>query len=213
MPVLPPTDEFDLRQQRGRHLHEIDAAAQDRRGKAGEIADHAAAERDDQIVALDPGRDQRLADLFEAGIGLRPLAFRDDDARGRDAGRGQRRFGRSSQCLRHGAVGDDRGAHAGPQRGDARAERGQHAAADDDVIGAVAERDIDRDDRRNVSAARSWLTLIPSVVGWAAGAATPSRARSASMHSSTMRSCGTSRETDRQVGVGIDRLALARSGG
>ena len=43
----------DLRQQRGRHLHEIDAAAQDRRGKAREIADHAAAERDHQIVALD----------------------------------------------------------------------------------------------------------------------------------------------------------------
>ena len=55
---------IDLRQQRGRHLHEIDAAAQDRRGKAGEIADHAAAERDHEIVALDLGRDQRLADLF-----------------------------------------------------------------------------------------------------------------------------------------------------
>ena len=55
---------IDLRQQRGRHLHEIDAAAQDRRGKAGEIADHAAAERDHQIVALDLRRDQRFADLF-----------------------------------------------------------------------------------------------------------------------------------------------------
>ena len=61
---------IDLRQQRGRHLHEIDAAAQDRGGKAGEIADHAAAERDDEIVALDLGRDQGLADLFQAGIGF-----------------------------------------------------------------------------------------------------------------------------------------------
>ena len=84
---------IDLRQQRGRHLHEIDAAAQDRRGKAGEIADHAAAERDHQIVALDLGRDQRLGDLLEAGIGLRALAFVDDDPRGRDAGRRQRGFG------------------------------------------------------------------------------------------------------------------------
>jgi hypothetical protein len=42
-------------------------------------------------------------------------------------------------------VGDDRGARAGPQRGDARAQRLQHAAADDDVIGALAERDIDGD--------------------------------------------------------------------
>ena len=54
---------IDLRQQRGRHLDEINAAAQDRRGKACEIADHAAAERDHQIVALDLRRDQRFADL------------------------------------------------------------------------------------------------------------------------------------------------------
>ncbi len=82
-----------LRQQRGRHLHEIDAAAQDRRCKAGEIADHAAAERDHQIVALDLGRDQRFGDLFETGIGFRPLAFLDDDSRGRNAGLGQRTLG------------------------------------------------------------------------------------------------------------------------
>ena len=84
---------IDLRQQRGRHLHEIDAAAQDRRGKAREIADHAAAERDHQIVALDLGRDQRLGDLLEAGIALRALAFLDDDPRGGDAGRRERALG------------------------------------------------------------------------------------------------------------------------
>jgi hypothetical protein len=69
-PGLAADRRVDLRQQRGRHLHEIDAAAQDRRRKAGEIADHAAAERDHQIVALDFGRDQRLGDLFESGIGF-----------------------------------------------------------------------------------------------------------------------------------------------
>ena len=82
-----------LRQKRGRHLHEIDAATQDRRRKAGEIADHAAAERDHQIVAFDLCRDQGLADLFEAGIGFRPLALLDDDARRRNAGFRQRAFG------------------------------------------------------------------------------------------------------------------------
>ena len=35
---------IDLRQQRGRHLYEVDAAAQDGCREAGEIADHAAAE-------------------------------------------------------------------------------------------------------------------------------------------------------------------------
>ena len=53
---------IDLRQQRGRNLHVIDAAAHHRRGKAREIADHAAAERDHEIAALDPGGDQRIAD-------------------------------------------------------------------------------------------------------------------------------------------------------
>ena len=84
---------IDLRQQRGRHLHEIDAAPQDRRREAGEIADDAAAERDHQIVALDLGRDQRFADFLEAGIALGALAFLDDDPRGRDAGGRQRGFG------------------------------------------------------------------------------------------------------------------------
>ena len=47
----------------------------------------------DQVAALDPGREQRLGDLFETGIGLRRFAFRDDDARGRDAGLGKRTLG------------------------------------------------------------------------------------------------------------------------
>src|SRR6185312_14465339 len=55
----------DLRQQRGRHLHEIDAAAYARRGEAGEIADDAAAERDHQIAALDARADDLLADALE----------------------------------------------------------------------------------------------------------------------------------------------------
>ena len=52
-----------------------------RRGKAGEIADHAAAERDDEIAALDARRDDRLADLLEVAKLLRAFAGRHDDAR------------------------------------------------------------------------------------------------------------------------------------
>src|SRR5829696_5280861 len=94
----------------------------------------------------------------------------------------------------HGAVRDDGGAHAGAQRGDARAERGQHAAADDDVIGAITEGDVDGDIGGMFQWRSHGVTLIPSVVGWAEGALAHSRARRASIHSSTMRSCGTSRE-------------------
>ena len=67
---------IDLRQQRGRHLHVVDAAAHGRGGKAGQIADHAAAERDHQVAAFDARGDDRLADLsrttrklFEASPG------------------------------------------------------------------------------------------------------------------------------------------------
>ena len=45
-----------------------------RGGKAGEIADHPAAERDDQIAAFDARRDDRLADLFEDAKAFRALA-------------------------------------------------------------------------------------------------------------------------------------------
>ena len=137
-----------LRQQRRRYLHEIDAATDDRGGEAGEIADHAAAERHDQIVALDLRGDQPLADLLEHGVALGRLAFADDDARRCDAGGGKRRFHGCEPMRGDAAVGNDRGARARPQGGDAFAERTQHAAADDDVVGAFAQPDIDDGRRR-----------------------------------------------------------------
>ena len=151
---------IDLRQQRGRHLDEIEAAPHARRREAREIADHAAAERDDEIVALDPRRDQRLADVFEyrrsffepspAGTMTcdtpMPAASSDVCAAGEM---------RAPDIL----VGDDRGARARPQRRHARSELREHAAADHDVIGAVAERDIDDDRIVRSAAARSWRFL------------------------------------------------------
>ncbi len=53
----------------------------------------------------------------------------------------ERGFGGGKQMTRDVFVGDDKGLGARPQRGDARAERRQHAAADDDVVAARAERD------------------------------------------------------------------------
>ena len=44
--------------------------------------------------------------------------------------------------LGHGLVGDDRALGARPQRLDALAERGEQPAADDDVVGARAQRDL-----------------------------------------------------------------------
>ena len=76
----------DLRQQRRRHLHEIDAAQQRRRGKAGDIADDAAAERDEHGAALDAERQDVLAQLGEMREVLGRLAGRQDDRVLRDAG-------------------------------------------------------------------------------------------------------------------------------
>ena len=54
---------IDLRQQGGRHLDEVDAAQQRRGGKAGEIADHAAAQRDQRRLAVGPLVEQRIHQL------------------------------------------------------------------------------------------------------------------------------------------------------
>ena len=56
----------DLRQQRGRHLHERQAAQRGRRGEAGEIADHAAAQRDHRGAPLDP----RVQQLRSTHVGV-----------------------------------------------------------------------------------------------------------------------------------------------
>ena len=45
-----------MREQRGRHLHERNAAQITRRNESREIAHHAAAERDDERFAFQPMR-------------------------------------------------------------------------------------------------------------------------------------------------------------
>src|SRR3546814_13659182 len=61
----------DLGQQAGRDLHEVEAAQGDSGGKAGEVADHAAAQRHQRCRALDLAIDE-LADqpteLVEASL-------------------------------------------------------------------------------------------------------------------------------------------------
>ena len=60
----------------------------DRRGEAGEIADHAAAQRHDEVAALDARGDHRVADPLENGKALVPspggtITRADADAGGR----------------------------------------------------------------------------------------------------------------------------------
>ena len=136
---------IDLREQRRRHLHVIDAASHHRRRKAREIADHAAAERHHHVVALDASGDQRLAYALECLELLRRLACRHDDFGRRDAGGIERLASRAEMQVRDRLVGDDRRLGAGLERGGPVAERGQYAAPDDNVIGALAQSDVDGD--------------------------------------------------------------------
>ncbi len=50
-----------LGEQRRRDLHQADAALQDAGGESGKVADDAAAERDDDIAAIEPQVQQRVA--------------------------------------------------------------------------------------------------------------------------------------------------------
>ena len=61
----------DLREQAGRHLHEIAAALQDGGGKADQVADHAAAKSDDMVGALDAEREQPVDKVGEMRPALR----------------------------------------------------------------------------------------------------------------------------------------------
>ena len=193
-PGFPADGRIDLRQQRGRRLHEIEAAAQNRCSKACEIADHTAAQCDHKIVALDLRRDQLLANLRHHAVAFGGLAAPDDDPRRRDARFRQRGFRSRKPVLRDRLVGDDRDPRAGPQRCDAGAELGQHMAPDHDLIGAVAKRDID--DRRTRGCQWNGHEREPSE-GRASSCATAgvSRPVKAATQSSTTLSCGTSCES------------------
>ena len=136
---------IDLRQQRGRHLHKVEAAPDDGGGKSGEIADHSAAQRDHEVGALDTGFDQSLAQALEHGKALGALARRYRRRGGGDAGLGERGLGGCEVVARDGLVGDDGHLGTRAQRSDPPPERQQLAAADMDLIAALPERNIDDD--------------------------------------------------------------------
>jgi hypothetical protein len=121
-PGLAADRGVDLRQQAGRHLHEIQPAPHARRRISCKIADHSATERDDEIVALDLGFDQRVADTLERDKTFRPLAGRDHDARGRHAGGGKLLHDALQMRVRDILVGDDREPRARLERRNARAK-------------------------------------------------------------------------------------------
>lgn len=80
---------IDLRQKRGGHLDEIHAAPDDAGGEAREVSDHAAAERDHRVAALQPRREHAVDDLLQGVEALGLLAGRKHDRRRFDAAPGK----------------------------------------------------------------------------------------------------------------------------
>src|ERR1700752_4214362 len=68
----------DLREQCRGQLNEVDAALIARRSEPYEIADDAAAERDEAAVAVEAGLDEAIDDGRERRQGLVPLAVGND---------------------------------------------------------------------------------------------------------------------------------------
>ena len=108
--------------------------------------------------------------------------------------------------LGDGAVGDDGGAGAGPQGGDAAAQRLQHVAADHDVIGAIAERDIDGDGIGMLQG-RGHGVALRRVRCFAGGVAAQPGVQGLDTFIDDLFVRHVARP-DRDVGVLIDRLAL-----
>ena len=125
--------------------------------------------------------------------------FTDGDA---DAGAGERGFRRREMMARHRLVGDDRDLAARPEPGDPLAERREQAAADRDVIGAVAERDIDGDRIAGAQAARSWRGAFRR---GAFGRDAAAQAFEDFIDDGFVRHVA---RFHREVGFGIDRIAL-----
>jgi len=130
---------IDLRQQRGRHLHEVDAALVDRGREAGEVADHPAAERHQQAAPVEALAQQPLEDAIERLPILVGLAIGKADRHER-RGAGQRR---GEPCLVEPAdriVGDHRDLPPPGETGQRIVAR-QQPGADQDRIATLAERD------------------------------------------------------------------------
>ena len=68
-----------LRKKSGGNLHEADAAAQRGGAEAGQVADHPAAKRNNDVASFDARLDQRIRDAREFLVGLCRLARRTND--------------------------------------------------------------------------------------------------------------------------------------
>ena len=195
-PGLAADRRIDLGEERGRHLHDADAAPQDARGEAGQVADHAAAKGDDAVAALDAELEQALAKRSEHGKALACLSGLDHHLAEQKLLLSEARFERGKMQRRHIGVGHHGSARALERARDPPAGRGEQVLADDDGIAPPGKLDLDDclalargESGRAVAHCHTFLqpwTLARSFLQ-------PSLAASASITAVTITSWGTSR--------------------
>ena len=132
----------DLGEQGRGHLDEGHAALVDRRGETGEIADHAAAQRDDRGIALAALLDQGVKDLIERLPALVGFAVGQRDRDHADPAPFQRAPQRREIERGDGGVGDD---HRPLLRQPLHDQLGpaEQARADVDRVAAAAQGDFE----------------------------------------------------------------------
>ena len=134
---------IDLGQQGGGQLHEMAAALEDGGGKADEVANDPAAQRDDMVAAFDLQREQGVEQLLQMPPALGLFARRQDDGFDPDIGGAQ--AGVEPGQLGCGDVGvrDDDEPAAPGEAGKLVPGAIERALFDQDVVAARVQRDLD----------------------------------------------------------------------
>jgi hypothetical protein len=105
-----------LCKKRGGNLHIIETAADQGRGKTGEIADDPATERHHDVGTLDARSDERFTNPFEQREALRTLTRRHRHGGGGNPRRGKGALGRRQMVTHDRFVADNGGLASRPQR-------------------------------------------------------------------------------------------------
>ena len=130
----------DLGEQRRRHLDERQPPQSGRRRETGEIADHAAAERDHRGAALDTRVEQRVGDACIALQRLRAFAARHGDGPRLDPGlRQPRAAGPEDAAVPRSRRDTTTARFCGSTGASSAPARAQNAFADHDVVAARAK--------------------------------------------------------------------------
>ncbi len=167
-----------LRQERGRHLHEAHAATQDRGGEPRQIADHAPAQRQDDVAPLAALVEQPFHRLRQPGPAFRGFP-RFQQQRGGLHARHPVAQTRQMQ-LRHPSLRDDEDPRAAQERRDQLSGPREQPLPDVHVIGAVAQGHVNDLAHVRMPASRSLATTRSTICGIGRSGAPSATTRAAS---------------------------------